>query len=267
MLTRRRAFTLIELLVVIAIIAILAALLFPVFATAKETAKGTACLSNIRQLGTAMQLYLGDYDDVWVPLASYEPKPGFAPVQMWLGYDNNNAPLEAGFYGRVYEKAVNPERPGALDPYIKSRELKRCPSMPGQWQTSYAANFFSSNVNSAYYAVNPEAQGNEFSPTSRTRTTIEGAIVTIGASSSEVEQPSNTLVAWEHRAFVPACDFLQGPNWYNTPPDDDNLKAHFHFLHRGGSNGLWADGHAKRLTYQKLRRPMFSSRKDIYPGL
>lgn len=59
----RRAFTLIELLVVIAIIAILAAILFPVFAQAKEAAKKTSALSNIKQLGTAANIYLADYDD------------------------------------------------------------------------------------------------------------------------------------------------------------------------------------------------------------
>ena len=62
---RHRAFTLIELLVVIAIIAILAAILFPVFAQAKEAAKRTACLSNMKQLGTGVQLYLGDADDTY----------------------------------------------------------------------------------------------------------------------------------------------------------------------------------------------------------
>lgn len=59
-----RAFTLIELLVVIAIIAILAAILFPVFAQAKLAAKKTSSLSNCKQLGTALQIYVGDYDDV-----------------------------------------------------------------------------------------------------------------------------------------------------------------------------------------------------------
>jgi prepilin-type N-terminal cleavage/methylation domain-containing protein len=64
---KRNAFTLIELLVVIAIIAILAAILFPVFAQAKEAAKKTNDLSNIKQVGTANLLYANDYDDVYVP--------------------------------------------------------------------------------------------------------------------------------------------------------------------------------------------------------
>jgi prepilin-type N-terminal cleavage/methylation domain-containing protein/prepilin-type processing-associated H-X9-DG protein len=63
----KRAFTLIELLVVIAIIAILAAILFPVFAQAKEAAKKTACLSNLKQLGLSYFLYAGDNDDNTVP--------------------------------------------------------------------------------------------------------------------------------------------------------------------------------------------------------
>jgi len=61
---RNRAFTLIELLVVIAIIAILAAILFPVFAQAKEQAKNTALLNNTKQMGTAAQIYSADYDDL-----------------------------------------------------------------------------------------------------------------------------------------------------------------------------------------------------------
>ena len=64
------AFTLIELLVVIAIIAILAAILFPVFAQAREKARQSACLSNLKQIGTGMMMYVQDYDETY-PMTLY----------------------------------------------------------------------------------------------------------------------------------------------------------------------------------------------------
>src|SRR5881409_1951980 len=68
----KTAFTLIELLVIIAIIAILAAILFPVFARAREKARQTTCLSNLKNMGLAVQMYTSDYDDL-VPLGYDEP--------------------------------------------------------------------------------------------------------------------------------------------------------------------------------------------------
>lgn len=70
---KRKAFTLIELLVVIAIIAILAAILFPVFAQAKEAAKKTQSISNMKQFGTSVMIYLADYDDTMPQSAFWRP--------------------------------------------------------------------------------------------------------------------------------------------------------------------------------------------------
>src|ERR1051326_7678262 len=79
LLVRRRGFTLIELLVVIAIIAILAAILFPVFAQAREKARSISCLSNVKQFGLGEQMYIQDYDETF-PLAwgaeTNPPPPG-----------------------------------------------------------------------------------------------------------------------------------------------------------------------------------------------
>jgi prepilin-type N-terminal cleavage/methylation domain-containing protein len=78
----RRAFTLIELLVVIAIIAILAAILFPVFSRAKDAAKATAGIAQMRQLAAGVMMYAGDYDDYPVPSTNYDA-PISDPNRIW----------------------------------------------------------------------------------------------------------------------------------------------------------------------------------------
>ena len=94
----KNAFTLIELLVVIAIIAILAAILFPVFARAKEAAKQTACLSNARQVGIANSMYVTDYDGAFPIHYAYNSQPaaaqpGHKGVEVLLGpYVKNGNP-------------------------------------------------------------------------------------------------------------------------------------------------------------------------------
>ncbi len=106
-----RGFTLIELLVVIAIIAILAAILFPVFAKAREKARQTSCLSNVRQLTTAFLSYAQDYDE---RLPTVRFGDGVYPAWPWETW-----PGSVDWCG-VYTHAVMP--------YMKSAQILQCPS-------------------------------------------------------------------------------------------------------------------------------------------
>ncbi|MEI6501577.1 MAG: prepilin-type N-terminal cleavage/methylation domain-containing protein [Armatimonadota bacterium] len=106
----KRGFTLIELLVVIAIIAILAAILFPVFAKAREKARQTSCLSNCKQMGTALRMYCQDYDERF-PLAGYVI-PGFNIPGAGGSADGANVNM-----WRFY-----------LSPYTKNWQIFVCPS-------------------------------------------------------------------------------------------------------------------------------------------
>ncbi len=263
----RRAFTLIELLVVISIIAILAAILFPVFAQAKASAKQAVCLSNMRQIGMATKLYLGDNDDNYFPVLRHEDMPGFAPQTTWIGYDNNNAPEAGGIYGLVFKPAKNPVRPGLIDPYLKSDAIKRCPSMPSEYQMAITFNGWYSEYPSDFYTTHPQAQAQEYGPAS-VHNTGDPILTFTPTNDSAVEETSNTIIAWEHLASVPLCNFLQKYDWMNSPPKLDDfgnpLVDHFNLLHRGGTSTIWDDGHVKRMAFGNLKRPMFSCNKSIY---
>ena len=115
--TRLRAFTLIELLVVIAIIAVLAAILFPVFAQAREKARQTACTSNLRQIGLAFSLYQTDYDECLPDRRDLKTSlpGGYKP---WAGWPSASDPR--GGWAVV-----------VLAPYVKSGAIWSCPSVAG----------------------------------------------------------------------------------------------------------------------------------------
>jgi len=111
--TAMRGFTLIELLVVIAIIAILAAILFPVFAQAREAARKTSCLSNTKQIGLAIMIYAQDYDEMY-PCNSWDTPP--------LGTADHDA-KDAN-----YMTAIN--WVFKVQPYIKNKQVFVSPSDP-----------------------------------------------------------------------------------------------------------------------------------------
>src|SRR5690348_3358416 len=109
---KRNAFTLIELLVVIAIIAILAAILFPVFAQARERARAISCISNTKQIGLAVMMYAQDYDETYF----WNPWPGSPSAQSPYMDPYLNIPQPTqGWYDM-------------LQPYVKNQGIFKCPS-------------------------------------------------------------------------------------------------------------------------------------------
>ena len=108
----KRGFTLIELLVVIAIIAILAAILFPVFAKAREAARASSCRSNVKQLTTAAMMYTQDFDETWSGICCYTTN------------------ISAGQFDWAY----------AIQAYIKNSGAFKCPSDKYSVAVGYLAN-------------------------------------------------------------------------------------------------------------------------------
>jgi len=113
---RRSGFTLIELLVVIAIIAILAAILFPVFAQARESARMSACLSNMKQLGLAWNMYAQDYDETF-------------PLSRSVGYPDRSGD-DCAYRAPGNSAAPKINWRTEVQPYIKNKQINSCPSNP-----------------------------------------------------------------------------------------------------------------------------------------
>lgn len=117
---RNSGFTLIELLVVIAIIAILAAILFPVFAQAREKARGASCLSNMKQIGLAIQMYAQDYDEMY-PRNDDCLNNDTIPFPL--------VPTATGCNGPSFGNRINHYKWfWWLYPYVKNHQIFRCPS-------------------------------------------------------------------------------------------------------------------------------------------
>jgi len=125
--TFKRGFTLIELLVVIAIIAILAAILFPVFAKAREQARKTSCLSNEKQMGLGFQMYSQDYDETFPGVWFGDGAGQSWPWKVWQGSVD---------WTGVFTHAVAP--------YIRNTQVYQCPSgaaAAGRWSGDYGISY------------------------------------------------------------------------------------------------------------------------------
>jgi prepilin-type N-terminal cleavage/methylation domain-containing protein/prepilin-type processing-associated H-X9-DG protein len=208
---KRRGFTLIELLVVIAIISILAAILFPVFARARENARRASCMSNVKQMGLGVMQYTQDYDEMY-PLyrrATGEPPP--VPA------------YKTGYW----------EWQHMIYPYTKSEQVARCPS--GNGATTPYNGHYGANYNLL--------AGTPVSVAAVMATASTYMIMDSGTSyitTSDVYPVSKGDTA----RYLPGAGAVVTPaaspaGWYQT---DFESGRHF-----GGVNMAFADGHVKWL--------------------
>lgn len=211
------AFTLIELLVVIAIIAILAAILFPVFAQAKAQAKKAACLSNTKQMGIGLYLYLNDSDDM-LPMANYpNPTAGFTgPFTEFQWTD-----------GPGHSQLVWPD---LIMPYVRNFGVFACPVDDGTVKNT-AGVPFAPSVPKFSYALNYYFYKNLTPPPAG-----ENAFNLSGGSITAMAQPAGKIFIAE-----------SGPSLTNSTMQEivrpDRYQAFTrHFV---GSNYVMADTHAK----------------------
>jgi prepilin-type N-terminal cleavage/methylation domain-containing protein/prepilin-type processing-associated H-X9-DG protein len=210
----KRAFTLIELLVVIAIIAILAAILFPVFAQAKEAAKKTADISNFKQIdGVAVPLYMGDNDDVFVPI--------------------RNGPSNWGCGGTPVSCAQAAAGHILLDPYVKSRAVWTSPNdtMPrcdtagmGEQGTGGKVSYvFSANRNQLGLASTfvPTARPYGFGVAGVNATTAAGAAQAASTGSLSLGQVGNSA-----STIILMPSYISWSYWYGLMQQRDDQRAY-----------------------------------------
>jgi prepilin-type N-terminal cleavage/methylation domain-containing protein/prepilin-type processing-associated H-X9-DG protein len=220
---RRNGFTLIELLVVIAIIAILAAILFPVFAQAREAARKTACLSNERQLGTALNMYLQDYDEIFHKGAGINSPAvhGFGSNTSIDGWDN-----WPWYYG----------------PYVKNVGIFDCPTSPDGREPLTDPDW----GNDGNYAYN-------YSGLTRDQGTPPRTL-------AEIDRPADVFVFFDSgdtqvRAGTNDWPGLLEELDLNLNCDANQISRYSKecaLRHAGRCNVVFADGHAKNVSWNIL---------------
>jgi prepilin-type N-terminal cleavage/methylation domain-containing protein/prepilin-type processing-associated H-X9-DG protein len=242
--TVQRGFTLIELLVVIAIIAILAAILFPVFARAREQARKASCQSNLKQIGLAVVMYTQDYDEAY-PVANMGYKiPGTTSNYFW------------------YQ---------VLQPYAKSYEVWVCPTSGpiSHWTSGAMAGMQDSyGINNCGASLTDAGEpghgfGNSFGQCSASGNgptklmDIVSPSQTIFAGDAASNGVSNyLLIGYSNSGYIPVLHGGQVGPFNKSPAQPVDTS-------QGGGNYLFADGHVKFIQAQRLltstaRRPYFN---------
>jgi prepilin-type N-terminal cleavage/methylation domain-containing protein/prepilin-type processing-associated H-X9-DG protein len=239
---RRAGFTLIELLVVIAIIAILAAILFPVFAQAREKARAAACMSNLKQLGTAAVMYQQDYDGRFVPNFLYNGGTSAAGGPLFWWYD-------------------------MLQPYMKSDPLYTCPSdgAPGSYNFQRPPGRpnplrFSYDINAIQGTTDT---GGIQSSGSVAYTGIFGPSQSFGValSDAEIEEPADTIFCIDSANSQPEIRLVERTDVLGDRNPTPSLRPNGYVgkRHNSGANITFCDGHTKWQTRTTLRQ--WSARK------
>ncbi|WP_395139303.1 DUF1559 domain-containing protein [Armatimonas sp.] len=213
--SRNRAFTLIELLVVIAIIAILAAILFPVFAQAREKARATACLSNLKQIGLALMMYTQDYDETNPPYND--------------GVINFNAPAVV---------ATTPNFLGCLTPYTKNKGIYYCPSVPDV-TGAQACNAATVPDSCTSYLGNAP---------------IIGVTIAVIPNPADIVYTQELFNKRNYAFMRPRLVSASAGtyNWWHFPRGIGTLE-NYTTVHMEGGNVLFCDGHAKHRKAKSMR--------------
>lgn len=249
----RHAFTLIELLVVIAIIAILAAILFPVFAQAREAARASACLSNVKQVSLAILQYLQDYDEKF-PVADYsnfDPNTNTKADSPWGVWHYT----ENGWDHLVY-------------PYIKNAQVFKCPDASDGPAASNSNTSGSDETGGNDYMINKELSGDPepgawtnsgFHP--QKLSALQFPAVTILVAEATYEGSTGAMGhefdgwGWQNGHEANLNNGTQNDTWGLNPAQlckegdqkdyvNDSGPAPLR-RHKNGSNYAFSDGHVK----------------------